>query len=428
MSGLSSKSSPLLSVAAASNTPASRSFASVHDVIGETPAPGLATAAKLSLDALKDILEAVDTLPCVKYIAGVGVKILNLTDEVQSNKDAVRGISIRAGDVVLAVARACEGAQEDMAAPLESDLQQLTGTMNNILSFTSDMASRPGYKRLLYKMEDANAIKALDTQLTHAFQVFEIQSNVSLRISQQQLAQRLTNAPSAARSELVTTAPLRVPEGLYIIRSGVDGRVFEVEHSRLRTRKRNAHVYVAPFQQTISLYQLWWVFKREGKELEYTIRSYATGATLDVFCSQEQPGTQVIGHSAYGRPNQHWAFYATRSAAGYDYCTIRSYGPPTVMDAKCANGSDCDLLHMSRLRADGPYISQEWSLTRLPTTPTVARPRPVPNAPHPAPENIPRRQNVRKSGSPGRPPSGGLGHPCRPRVPAVALGHTVTLR
>ena len=33
-----------------------------------------------SLAVLKDILEAVDTLPCVKYVAGVGVKILEITD------------------------------------------------------------------------------------------------------------------------------------------------------------------------------------------------------------------------------------------------------------------------------------------------------------------------------------------------------------
>ena len=104
----------------------------------------------------------------------------------------VRSIGVRAGDIVLAVARACRGARDDMAAALESDLQQLTGcayppwflfaavdwplfsTMNDVYDLTAEMAARPGYKRLLYKMEDAGAIKALDTQLTHAFQVFEV--------------------------------------------------------------------------------------------------------------------------------------------------------------------------------------------------------------------------------------------------------------
>lgn len=392
MSGKSPSSSPQLSSGIRSGAPSSQAFASVHDVIGETPAPGLATAAKLSLDALKDILEAVDTLPCVKYIAGVGIKILDLTDELQTNKEAVRAISIRAGDIVLAVARACEGAREDMAAALESDLQQLTGTMNDILAFTSDMAARPGYKRLLYKMEDAGAIKALDTQLTHAFQVFEIQSSVSLRISQQKMTQKLATAPTVGGSALVTTAPLRVPEGVYIIRCAVEGRVLEAEHVRLRTRRRNAHIYVVPFRDNISPYQLWFVFKREGKELEYTIRNFATGVVLDVFCGHTKPGTQVIGHSAYGYAIQQWGFYATRSVAGYDYCTIRSYGTPTVMDAKCARGGNCELLHMGRLRSDGPYPSQEWSLMRMPRNATASRPSSIPHAPHPVPEDLPRRE------------------------------------
>lgn len=75
------------------------------------------------------------------------------------------------------------------------------------------------------------------------------------------------------------------------------------------------HVYVVPFRKSVSPYQLWTVFKREGKELEYTIRNFATGVVLDVFCSQETPGTQVVGYSAHGKPNQLWAFYATRSAS-----------------------------------------------------------------------------------------------------------------
>ena len=84
--------------------------------------------------------------------------------------------------------------------------------MNDILSFTREMASRKGYKKILYKLDDASSIKALDTQLTHAFQIFEvrrrtvskysltdlcskIQSNVSLRISQQQMVRQVARTP-----------------------------------------------------------------------------------------------------------------------------------------------------------------------------------------------------------------------------------------
>ena len=39
----------------------------------------------------------------------------------------MRNIGMRASDIVLAVARACEQAKADMAVALESDLRQLTG-------------------------------------------------------------------------------------------------------------------------------------------------------------------------------------------------------------------------------------------------------------------------------------------------------------
>lgn len=56
-------------------------FPSVHDAISTPGASdyGLSVTSA-ALDALKDILEALDTLPCVKYIASVGVKILKVID------------------------------------------------------------------------------------------------------------------------------------------------------------------------------------------------------------------------------------------------------------------------------------------------------------------------------------------------------------
>lgn len=63
------------------------------------------------------------------------------------------------------------------------------------------------------------------------------------------------------------------------------------------------------------------------------------------------------------------------------------------MDAKCPSGSDCELLHMSRLQADGPHTSQEWSFMRLPMTSSVLRPLRRPTAAHATlPADIPRRE------------------------------------
>ena len=48
--------------------------------------------------------------------------------------------------------------------------------MDAILSFAQEIAARPVYKRVFYKMEDATTVKDLDAQLAHAFRVFEVLS------------------------------------------------------------------------------------------------------------------------------------------------------------------------------------------------------------------------------------------------------------
>lgn len=45
---------------------------------------------------------------------------------MQTNDDAVRSVALRAKDIILAVARACEGSQIDIQTQLENDLKQLT--------------------------------------------------------------------------------------------------------------------------------------------------------------------------------------------------------------------------------------------------------------------------------------------------------------
>ena len=57
------------------------SLSSVRDAVN-TPSgsAGLGTGMKVALDILKNILEGADTLPCVTYVAGIGVKILEIID------------------------------------------------------------------------------------------------------------------------------------------------------------------------------------------------------------------------------------------------------------------------------------------------------------------------------------------------------------
>jgi hypothetical protein len=48
--------------------------------------------------------------------------------------------------------------------------------MNDILAFATEKVVRKKYKKILNKSDDASAIKTLNTQLTHAFQIFEVQA------------------------------------------------------------------------------------------------------------------------------------------------------------------------------------------------------------------------------------------------------------
>ncbi|KIP05975.1 hypothetical protein PHLGIDRAFT_480310 [Phlebiopsis gigantea 11061_1 CR5-6] len=287
------------------------------------------------LDALQNVLESVNTLPCIKYITGITIKLLQI---VQSTNEAVRKIAMRAKDIVLAVARASANALEEVTGQLESDLQQLTETMNDILEFTQEISTRRTYQKLWNKAEDAAAVKSLDAQLSHAFQIFEIQSSVNLRLTQQMMVRQLSGISLSppTRLPLSTTHPLRIPDGLYLIQNAANGRAVETEH--WRPSPSYLHACVAPSKDGLSPYQIWFVSAKRHKETDYTIRNFATGASLDVYCGHTQDGTQVICQASHGMANQTWSLYGSRAADSYDYCTIRSHGPPTVLDGECPAG------------------------------------------------------------------------------------------
>ena len=120
--------------------------------------------------------------------------------EVQNTEKSIQNISMRAQNVVLAVAQSCKGVHEDLNPQLQSDLAQLTeydclnlaepgkltgfarSTMNDILTFMLEFVSRSRYKRFLYKSQDAAAVSSLEVQLTHAFQIFEVFELCSRRL------------------------------------------------------------------------------------------------------------------------------------------------------------------------------------------------------------------------------------------------------
>ncbi|GJE99857.1 hypothetical protein PsYK624_161310 [Phanerochaete sordida] len=317
-----------------------------------------------ALDALKDVLEALDTLPCVKYIASIGLKILETVDSIQTTEKGIKDISVRAKDIILAVAHSCQGAALDINAQLEDDIQQLTNTMNAILLFAQEIVSRSKYKKLLYKSQDAAAVVSLDTQLTHAFQIFEVKSSVSIRLAQQSALDQLRNLTIASpTSASITNCILDVAEGLYLIFNVAEGRV--IESGRRHHYYPNLHAYAAPFGDKLSPYQLWVVFRRDGVERKYTIRNIATGAVLDEWPKLTDPD-RVQCWWPHGGGNQSWEFIGCKQTQTTDYCTIRSCASRYLLDARCPGGSGCDYLHRREEPNSGPTSSQEWTLIRFP--------------------------------------------------------------
>ncbi|KAI0035009.1 hypothetical protein K488DRAFT_44306 [Vararia minispora EC-137] len=335
--------------------------------------PSLLGTTSMGLVQLQNVLGAVNTFPFVKYIASIGIQILQIviarSTDAQTNNDGFRALAMRTRDIVLAVAQSCEGMQ-DMAAQLEKDLTQLTGTMNDILTFATEKISRRRYKKLFSKADDMAAIKALDAQLTHAFQIFEIQSSVSSRLLQHQMVQQISALSVNSQpvpSAFIRDIPLRIDEGIYLVKSAVDGRVVEVDNLK---RPESVHAFLAPSCEGRLQTQLW-VIKRMGKKPAYIIQSFAFGSVLDVWQASADPGTHVVAHELNGGGNQLWAFYGSREGTLGDYCTIHSTGCQTVLDAGCpVSRAHCDCAHSTNLPHQGPFASQEWTLIRFSYSPS----------------------------------------------------------
>ena len=225
-------------------------------------------------------------------------------------------------------------------------------TMAQILAFCQDVTSRSKYKKYLYKIQDASNLTTLETQLTHSFQIFEvrilfvseieypnndppqIQSSVHLRMFQQEIVDRLRELPPVTVSHInrcvhydsmnlrersqpnpipspmpIANRILSIPEGLYLIRCALNGRVLEAANAQPTPKLLPA--YAAPRSDKISMYQLWIIFHRDGR-MKYTIRNFATGVVLDIDCETNR----AFCWPCHGRENQVFEFIgSTRSAS-----------------------------------------------------------------------------------------------------------------
>lgn len=125
---------------------------------------------------------------------------------------------------------------------------------------------------------------------------------------------------AAQRPETKETR-LNLPEGLYLIRSASEGRIIESQHTN--PCASGVHVFVAPATTKLSHYQLWVVLKKNGKNLQYNLRNFATGAALDVHKNPNE-SNHVVCWSTHRRSNQTWEFHRSRQSKRYGH--FRHYG------------------------------------------------------------------------------------------------------
>ncbi|KZV59446.1 hypothetical protein PENSPDRAFT_695130 [Peniophora sp. CONT] len=382
--------SGLVHNSSSSSTDPQPGFTPFEQMVSGGSRSGTLGSASSGLENLQNLLEALDTLPFVKYLATVGIQVLKHVIAAQDANDMFTKLAFRAKDIILAVARSCHGKQT-MAEQLEADLRQLTNTMENILAFAKERVSRRTFKKLLSKADDSASVKALDIQLTHAVTIFGVgtkhYSPIGAAITHRAVTikHKHPNVTAAAaynpsithslqhRPGFVAKCHLRVQEGIYIIKNVADGRVIEtVDHKPVHCEHGNVHAYMAPFRNGKLQTQLWSIQKKDNEEFEFTIRSMATGLALDVFRGMKQQGTKVGTHSYNGLGLQTWSIWGTRQGIDEDYCTIRSIGVGTILDGLCPKDRlECDALHATAMPSHGFSASQEWNLIRISSPPAV---------------------------------------------------------
>jgi Ricin-type beta-trefoil lectin domain-like len=113
---------------------------------------------------------------------------------------------------------------------------------------------------------------------------------------------------------LITNYPLRIPEGIYLIRNAFSGRVLELENGA--KSKGPVSVYTAPSRDGLDKSQIWSIMSIPHREHNYVIRNLAAGTVLDVTAHSSVDGTQISGFPWHGRTNQIWEFYGSRTAGG----------------------------------------------------------------------------------------------------------------
>ncbi|TDL13622.1 hypothetical protein BD410DRAFT_833283 [Rickenella mellea] len=149
-------------------------------------------AARITVATVSNIVGSMN-VPLFNVVPQTLSEIISLADSVNSNRSACAHLAGQAAELVKALTNAVpEKSTVNIDDSLRRDMQNLSGTLQSIKDFMSALNNRSLLSRFVSQNDDRTTIAVFRNKLHNAVQIFQIQNNISLRISQNIILQGQT--------------------------------------------------------------------------------------------------------------------------------------------------------------------------------------------------------------------------------------------
>ncbi|TDL23496.1 hypothetical protein BD410DRAFT_768786 [Rickenella mellea] len=141
-------------------------------------------AARITVATVSNIVGSMN-VPLFNVVPQTLSEIISLADSVNSNRSACAHLAGQAAELIKALTNAVpEESTVNIDDSLCRDMQNLSGTLQSIKDFMLALNNRSLLSRFVSQNDDRTTIAVFRNKLHNAVQIFQVQNNVSLRISQ----------------------------------------------------------------------------------------------------------------------------------------------------------------------------------------------------------------------------------------------------
>ncbi|VDC02389.1 unnamed protein product [Peniophora sp. CBMAI 1063] len=182
-------------------------------------------AASTALSLTKDVLEAVDTLPFIKYLASAGKKLLEYIIDAQIQGDMFQRLALQANDFIVILADAWRDwltiaesfgesdkelrlkhsgffTMDEIAERFKRNMSQFTRTMEELVDVADKKVARNMGKKMIETEDDKALVEGLREEMKHAHTIFQMQRD----LIHDRMLVRLNYISQMERSPRVETA------------------------------------------------------------------------------------------------------------------------------------------------------------------------------------------------------------------------------